>query len=147
VYPDLKDAVVDFMDNNIGDFSVDTVHAYLNRCINIIIEHDDLFFVSSSDDASNDENDNNNLMVREQQNKTRNSAEIHRHFKEAAEDFFADSKATSKAKVKKEKQMLLKGITKSVGSSNDSALDDQHNLCGGHQSQSLCRTTEDHIRN
>ena len=38
VYPEIEECLVDFIDNNIGEISVEIVHAYLNKCIQVIIE-------------------------------------------------------------------------------------------------------------
>ena len=43
VYPELQEFLVDFIDNSLGGISVDIVHAYLNKCIHVIIENDALF--------------------------------------------------------------------------------------------------------
>ena len=43
VYPDLQEFRVDFIDNNLGEISVDILHAYLNKCIQVMIENDTLF--------------------------------------------------------------------------------------------------------
>ena len=42
-YPDLKDAIIDFSNRNIGDISVNIMHEYINRCINILVEHENIY--------------------------------------------------------------------------------------------------------
>ena len=61
MYPDLKGTLVDSMDNNNGHFNVATVHAYINKCIRIIIEHNSLFSEQTEiDNSSNSSDDENN---------------------------------------------------------------------------------------
>eukprot|EP00978_Attheya_sp_CCMP212_P034570 scaffold145334_cov42-Attheya_sp.AAC.1 len=43
VYPDLKNAIVEFADANIGDITVDVMHSYMNKCIGIVVENEALF--------------------------------------------------------------------------------------------------------
>eukprot|EP00957_Ditylum_brightwellii_P184210 14030985-Ditylum_brightwellii.AAC.1 len=33
VYPDFKDACMEFIDNNLGDINTATVHEYMNTCL------------------------------------------------------------------------------------------------------------------
>mmetsp|Transcript_24440 Transcript_24440/g.35490 ORF Transcript_24440/g.35490 Transcript_24440/m.35490 type:complete len:361 (+) Transcript_24440:629-1711(+) len=40
VYPDFKQACIEFIDNNIGDISVCTVHRFMNNCLKAIMSHD-----------------------------------------------------------------------------------------------------------
>eukprot|EP00957_Ditylum_brightwellii_P063627 4830029-Ditylum_brightwellii.AAC.1 len=49
VYPDFKDACVEFIDNNLGNISKATVHMYTNTCLKVIIHHDIIFIDSNSD--------------------------------------------------------------------------------------------------
>eukprot|EP00957_Ditylum_brightwellii_P183717 13993288-Ditylum_brightwellii.AAC.2 len=43
VYPDLKDIILSFSDNNTRTRTVDIVHSYIIKCINTIIENDTFF--------------------------------------------------------------------------------------------------------
>ena len=54
-YPDLADAINKFADNNIGELSIDLIHGYINKCIEIIVKHDNLFSEIITIDDSDEE--------------------------------------------------------------------------------------------
>eukprot|EP00957_Ditylum_brightwellii_P082172 6248435-Ditylum_brightwellii.AAC.1 len=55
VYPDMKQAILDFCNNNLGDFSADIVHLYINKCIDIIVRHDAMFLTIDDSNSSSEE--------------------------------------------------------------------------------------------
>ena len=60
VYPELKDAIIDFADTNIGDISVELMHTFINKCIKIIVDNESIFVSKierSEDDKSDAEED------------------------------------------------------------------------------------------
>eukprot|EP00957_Ditylum_brightwellii_P080991 6160572-Ditylum_brightwellii.AAC.1 len=50
VYPNHKDAILSFFDNNIGTMNVDAVYSYSNKYINIIAQNNTLFLEDDEDD-------------------------------------------------------------------------------------------------
>eukprot|EP00957_Ditylum_brightwellii_P041838 3169000-Ditylum_brightwellii.AAC.1 len=58
VFPKFKEAVVEFIDSNLGDLSLDIAHAYMNKCLNVIMENDKLFQSDiKRENKSDDDND------------------------------------------------------------------------------------------
>ena len=58
VFPEFKEAVIEFIDSNLGDMSLDIAHDYMNKCINVIIENDEIFQTEiKMENESDDEND------------------------------------------------------------------------------------------
>eukprot|EP00957_Ditylum_brightwellii_P009322 705272-Ditylum_brightwellii.AAC.1 len=55
VYPDLKEAIIEFCDNNIGDFNLNTMHLYIDKCINTVSQHDALFGSNNDEDTCSEE--------------------------------------------------------------------------------------------
>eukprot|EP00957_Ditylum_brightwellii_P015187 1143942-Ditylum_brightwellii.AAC.1 len=47
VFPEIKEAVVEFINGNLGDMTLDIAHDYMNKCLNVIVENDELFKVKS----------------------------------------------------------------------------------------------------
>eukprot|EP00957_Ditylum_brightwellii_P174647 13298162-Ditylum_brightwellii.AAC.1 len=55
VYPDLKQAFLNFCINNLEDFNIDIVSLYINKCIDIIARHDAMFLTIDDGDSSSEE--------------------------------------------------------------------------------------------
>eukprot|EP00957_Ditylum_brightwellii_P039111 2956909-Ditylum_brightwellii.AAC.1 len=49
VYPDLKQACIEFIDNNTGVISISIIHRYMNNCLKAIMDHDTIFINDDSD--------------------------------------------------------------------------------------------------
>eukprot|EP00957_Ditylum_brightwellii_P182424 13896818-Ditylum_brightwellii.AAC.1 len=71
VYPDLKQAILDFYNNNLGDFNINIVHLYINKCIDIIVKYDAMFVTIDDGNSSSKEVTNSSI-----ENKKRNVVEI-----------------------------------------------------------------------
>eukprot|EP00957_Ditylum_brightwellii_P169721 12918378-Ditylum_brightwellii.AAC.1 len=58
VFPEFKEAVVEFIDGNHCDMSFDIAHDYMNTCLNVITENDELFQNDiKMENKSDDENE------------------------------------------------------------------------------------------
>eukprot|EP00957_Ditylum_brightwellii_P200840 15309275-Ditylum_brightwellii.AAC.1 len=57
VFPEFKEAVVEFINGNLCDMSLDTAHDYMNKYLNVIMEKDELF---QSEIKMENKSDNNN---------------------------------------------------------------------------------------
>eukprot|EP00957_Ditylum_brightwellii_P128606 9810421-Ditylum_brightwellii.AAC.1 len=66
VYPDLQEVIIDFCSNNIGELPVDTSHEYINKCLQIMTQHDSLSEINNdeSDDESNNESSDEGKKVK-----------------------------------------------------------------------------------
>ena len=99
VYPDFKDACMEFIDNNLGDISTATVHKYMNTCLKVIIDHDAIFIDSDSDDEEECiGNRDEHVIV--------NDKTLIEKFRDVADNVF------EKANKKRKKNLLLKGLMK-----------------------------------
>eukprot|EP00957_Ditylum_brightwellii_P135376 10322504-Ditylum_brightwellii.AAC.1 len=56
MYPDFKKACREFMDNDIGNISISTVHMFMNQCLKVIVKHDTIF-IEDNDSDSKDESE------------------------------------------------------------------------------------------
>eukprot|EP00957_Ditylum_brightwellii_P023531 1776051-Ditylum_brightwellii.AAC.1 len=58
VFPEFKGAVVEYIDGNIGDMSLDIAHDCMNKYLNVIMENDELFQSDTkTENKSDDDND------------------------------------------------------------------------------------------
>eukprot|EP00957_Ditylum_brightwellii_P026750 2023268-Ditylum_brightwellii.AAC.1 len=54
VFPDFKEACTEFIDNNIENISISTVHRFMNQCLKEIVQYNTIF-VKDNDSNSKDE--------------------------------------------------------------------------------------------
>eukprot|EP00978_Attheya_sp_CCMP212_P024028 scaffold74802_cov56-Attheya_sp.AAC.1 len=132
VYPDLKNAIVEFADANIGDITVDVMHSYMNKCIGIVVENEALFRTpidltggeESSTSCSNDdhenekdkEDDGDNL----ESNLPNSSEDLRKQFQHAAVEHSPSisiaspslKRPISSNTTPQEKRLIIKGLIK-----------------------------------
>ena len=68
LFPDLKDAICDFTNRNIGDITIPIIHEYINKCIVVLVDNEEMFrdnteymFSDLQDNLDNDILSNNIL--------------------------------------------------------------------------------------
>eukprot|EP00957_Ditylum_brightwellii_P146271 11137525-Ditylum_brightwellii.AAC.1 len=71
VYPDLKQSILGFYNNNLGDFNINIVHLYINKYADIIVKNDAMFLTIYDGNSSSKEVSNIRI-----ENKNRNVGEI-----------------------------------------------------------------------
>eukprot|EP00957_Ditylum_brightwellii_P192353 14643097-Ditylum_brightwellii.AAC.1 len=116
VYPDLKETIIKFCDNNIGDFNLNTMHLYINKCINIISQHDALFGCDKDEDTCSEEES--------QSSSDESNKSLRKKIQEAAEDVTYQRVATKKEEKKKECKLILKGLLVVPPNNGSSRADD-----------------------
>ena len=130
VYPDLKEAIVDFCDNNIGNFNLHTLHAYINKCIEIIMNFDSLFNGCDDHDSSDESSDDGECAMQCRQSVSCSGESLRQKFSNAAKDMtYQRKQKDSKTEKKQDKKLLLKGLISAP--QNNSSLraitsNDQH---------------------
>ena len=123
VYPDFKDAFVEFLDKNIGDLKISTVHQYVNKCLKVIMEHDSIFldkYNENDSDSDSDGSDDEMLMRREKM--LDSNISLSNRFADIAEEM------SEKEKEKRKRNLIIKGLVKSHHSATEYSLDSNKHL-------------------
>eukprot|EP00957_Ditylum_brightwellii_P068160 5173926-Ditylum_brightwellii.AAC.1 len=93
------------MDNNIGVFDIDTMHAYINRCIKVLLEHDTIFSGNCKDVCNDSDEEDINCgksEIRYNEQNVEQTMSLSDRFSMAAVNF------SHNGNMNKEKQMKVK---------------------------------------
>ena len=113
VFPEFKEAVIEFIDSNLGDMSLDIAHDYMNKCINVIIENDEIF--QSEIKMENESDDENDGSIARQVTKLRSNLDLQESLKQIGTSYFM----SEEEKQQYNKSLLLKGLVPAASSARD----------------------------
>lgn len=143
-YLELKGAIIEFCDMNIGDLTIDGAHSYINQCSSKLVEYD---FVFSNTTTQADEDSDNECKFRSDNesvsdaNLSKSDEELQSEFRNLAKQQFASTEevpvhapsppAASRYQTpsrpaniqsmseSREKQLILKGLVTPEGDTKD----------------------------